>query len=79
MLRRLLPLTALAALAGCTAADPGGLSRDEARSMAGSAADSGRDLCEEYGWYGDGEYCDEFCPRTDPDCTAACAVDADCP
>ncbi|MCA9489123.1 MAG: hypothetical protein KC621_04355, partial [Myxococcales bacterium] len=66
MLRQRLALALLVTLAGCSPADPSSLSRDEARSMAGSAADSGRDLCEDYGWYGDGEFCDEFCPRTDP-------------
>ena len=75
----LLFMGSIAALAiGCTSPDVTP-SRDDARSMAGSAADSGRDLCEEYGWYGDGAYCDEFCPHLDPDCAGSCTADADCP
>ncbi|GAB5541591.1 MAG: hypothetical protein SangKO_013510 [Sandaracinaceae bacterium] len=65
--------------AGCTNEPEGALSREEARAMGGGSADGARDLCEVYGWYGDGAYCDEFCPRRDPDCEAACEVDADCP
>jgi len=44
------------------------MSKEEAREMGGKA-DSGADLCEFFGWYGD-EVCDEFCPLPDPDCTA---------
>lgn len=41
-------------------------SKDEVRS-AGAKNDDGTDLCEEYGWYGDG-ICDSFCPLYDSDC-----------
>ena len=30
-------------------------------------SDSGQDVCQQYGWYGDGE-CDAFCAKRDPDC-----------
>jgi hypothetical protein len=30
-------------------------------------SDSGEDICQEYGWYGDGE-CDAFCAQRDTDC-----------
>lgn len=65
-------------LAACSN-DLSNLTRDEARSMGGGSADGARDLCDDNGWYGDGAYCDEFCPRTDPDCTASCGADVDCP
>ena len=71
-------LSGAVALAGCSN-DLSNLTRDEARALGGGAADGARDLCEEQGWYGDGAFCDEFCPSTDPDCTAACALDEDCP
>jgi len=73
-------LAAAVAALGC-ADDPvgdGTPSRDEARRTAQAAADDGRDLCAEYGWYGDG-ICDEFCVNPDEDCTGACAASADCP
>lgn len=44
----------------------GTVSRDEARRMGGKT-DSGSDICEVFGWYGD-EVCDLFCPESDPDC-----------
>jgi hypothetical protein len=36
----------------------------------GTGGTGGFDLCESFGWYGDG-MCDDFCPQPDPDCTAA--------
>jgi len=27
-----------------------------------------QDECAELGYYGDGYYCDDFCPQPDPDC-----------
>ncbi len=55
--------------AGGGAADAA-LSKTDAKARAGKGDDGG-DLCEEYGWYGDGE-CDTFCPEQD---TADCGTD----
>lgn len=54
-------------LAAACAADDGAtpLSKDEARDLA--KADSFRDFCAEFDWYGDG-VCDDFCLQRDPDC-----------
>jgi eight-cysteine-cluster-containing protein len=41
------------------------LTREEAARMSGKA--DGIDLCDFYGWYGDG-ICDTFCSDPDPDC-----------
>lgn len=46
------------------------LSRDDVRSF--DKADWPVDYCELYGWYGDGVYCDAFCPLPDPDCAKDC-------
>src|SRR5438552_10696712 len=53
-------------LATACAQDPatGGMSKDQARSVAKA---DGPDYCQIYGWYGDGE-CDTFCAQRDPDC-----------
>ena len=51
------------------------LTKEEARAMGGKA-DNGFDLCELFGWYGDG-ICDEFCPLPDPDC-GYCESNLDC-
>jgi hypothetical protein len=73
-----LPLcTALALIplaAGCVVEDPHGSARAKARAEAleGRAAD-GADLCELWGFYGDGE-CDAFCPSPDPDCPVCLAL-----
>lgn len=75
-MRSFLCLVVITAL-GCTADPTATGDRDEARRL-GGGADLGRDLCEEYGFYDDGAWCDEFCPMPDPDCARACASDADC-
>ena len=65
-------VAALLTLAACADdSDTGGddatqLTKDEARRAAGKT-DSGFDVCDEFGWYGDG-VCDPFCLRADPDC-----------
>jgi hypothetical protein len=53
--------------AACAADDgaPSTVSKDEARDLA--KADSFRDFCAEFDWYGDG-VCDDFCLQRDPDC-----------
>ena len=51
-------------------------SKDDVRRMSGKG-DGGQDLCEAFGWYGDG-VCDDFCPAPDPDCGGGCEADADC-
>jgi|GEM_PF-339837 len=67
---------------GCAAETPDApapsadISKDDARAMAGKQ--DHWDLCEWFGWYGDGE-CDEFCSEPDPDCEGSCRADADCP
>jgi hypothetical protein len=56
-----------------SSATPGtesGLTRDDARKA--DKADWPTDYCEKYGWYGDGVFCDDFCPLPDPDCTSDC-------
>lgn len=58
-------------LTGCIAPpseDGSRLTKEEAKRVQKGDA---RDLCEAYGWYGDG-ICDEFCPNTDPDCAVNC-------
>ncbi|HNS99026.1 MAG TPA: hypothetical protein PLJ27_18495 [Polyangiaceae bacterium] len=47
------------------------LSRQEAKAL--DKADWPTDYCEVNGWYGDGVYCDDFCPLPDPDCAQSCA------
>lgn len=57
-----------------TAAEPGDgntLTRDDVRGLGKS--DWPVDYCEAYGWYGDGVYCDDFCPLPDPDCASSCS------
>lgn len=56
--------------------DTSSITKDEAAAMQGKS-DTGVDLCEFLGWYGDG-ICDEFCLLPDPDCSAGCAADSDC-
>jgi uncharacterized delta-60 repeat protein len=41
------------------------MTKEEARAF--RSADWGYDVCEQNGWYGDGE-CDTFCPLPDPGC-----------
>ncbi len=64
-MKNLVGLSLFVLLAACT----GGASTPElAQQRAALAAQSGAgDVCEYYGWYGDG-VCDEFCPEPDPDC-----------
>jgi hypothetical protein len=40
--------------------------KDQYRDGNGKS-DNGDDICQEFGWYGDGE-CDAFCAQRDPDC-----------
>lgn len=47
--------------------DPG-MTKEEAKKQ---QKGDGRDLCEAFGWYGDG-VCDDFCPNLDPDCAVNC-------
>lgn len=75
-------LTALALASACTMstpapADPGDdpPTKEEARAHGGKS-DGGEDWCILLGWYGDG-VCDDFCPRPDPDCGAACPDPSD--
>ena len=66
MLRKLLVLAVIAT--GCADPDDGDkpLSKEEAAKLHGKS-DSFGDLCDLYGWYGDGT-CDTFCVNPDPDC-----------
>jgi len=77
-------------LAGCMTdgTDGGGVDRsmaadakadgwtDHLCDMIGAPSDC--DICDELDWYGDGEYCDDFCDLPDPDCATTCDTDADC-
>lgn len=60
-------LFALAWGCGGTIEQPGqpSISKQQAQQL--GKADWWDDLCEAYGWYGDG-VCDEFCPQPDSDC-----------
>jgi len=83
MIRHICLLMGVGVLVGCTAGAPEEetLSREEARRLYYGSADHYGDLCEIFGFYGDG-ICDDFCSAPDPDCTAtepACVEDADCP
>ncbi len=79
------PLSLAVAMAlgvgGCsteTLPEGAAVTKDDGRVMNGKSDRDG-DICEDLGWYGDGE-CDEFCPVYDEaDCEAECVVDADCP
>jgi eight-cysteine-cluster-containing protein len=50
---------------GCGQDNNNSISKEEAAKLA--KADDTTDLCEIYGWYGDG-ICDTFCLNPDPDC-----------
>lgn len=70
-------LVAAIALIGC--AEPSAISKPagsvESQQMCvdlGERRDC--DICEFYGWYGDGE-CDDFCPRADRDCSGNAPLD----
>jgi hypothetical protein len=54
-------------LLACDADDPPDeeFTKEEAAEVHGKA--DGRDLCQDFGWYGDG-ICDTFCLKHDPDC-----------
>ncbi|TNF22412.1 MAG: hypothetical protein EP329_28620 [Deltaproteobacteria bacterium] len=63
--------TSLLLIAACGSDAPGdGAPTKAEAAVSAGKSDSGRDLCEVYGWYGDGE-CDTFCVSPDPDCGAA--------
>jgi len=56
----------LMSLAACTnSATSSNPTKDDVRAE--GKADSGRDWCQQLGWYGDG-VCDDFCVKQDPDC-----------
>lgn len=57
---------------------PSEISKEQAALMDG-VDDSGADLCDQMGWYGDG-ICDDFCPSEDEDCDGSdtCADDSEC-
>ena len=57
----------LLSIAAC-ATDQPPPSKEDFRAL--DKADLGFDVCEEFGWYGDG-VCDEFCWMPDPDCESA--------
>lgn len=53
------------------------ITKEEAAQMQGKS-DTGVDLCDFLGWYGDG-ICDDFCLLPDPDCgVSSCVSDSDC-
>ena len=55
-------------LLGACAASPNTSAPDKDSYRDGNGkSDSGEDICQEYGWYGDGE-CDAFCAQRDTDC-----------
>lgn len=66
-----------AVLQGCLGSHDAELTKAEARAMDGKN-DAGADLCEIWGWYGDG-VCDDFCPEVDrADCAATCLALPSC-
>ncbi len=59
-------------LGACASQSPTAPDKDQYRDGNGKA-DNGDDVCQLYGWYGDGE-CDAFCPQRDPDCATDARV-----
>jgi hypothetical protein len=56
------------------------VTREEAREQSSKSDGLDVDICLEQGWYGDGEFCDDFCLYPDPDCegNAFCSDDSSC-
>ncbi len=63
---------------GCAQATEIDASKESAKESGGKG-DHGVDLCDFYGWYGDGE-CDDWCPESDlADCASVCCDVVDYP
>ncbi len=77
---RFIPLVVALLLSASCASPSDGLTREEARIQNNKSDGLDVDICLQENWYGDGEFCDEFCLFPDPDCEGNefCTDDSTC-